>query len=199
MARYYKPLIEDDIYGDLYYSDKRPLSLKSFDRDGMILLCSSFTKTLAPGYRTGYIAPGRYLERVEKLKFMSSGTTHSLGQQVIAGFMATGGYDRHLKQVRNAFAVQTETGRELISRFFPEGTGISRPEGGFVLWVELPGKRDSYELYRKAMPESISFLPGHIFSSSARYKNCLRISCGSPWSEKHVSALSRLGELAGSI
>lgn len=196
LGRYETPLIEDDIYGDLYFGPSRPRTVKSFDQKGVVFLCSSFSKTLAPGYRVGYVAPGRYKEELARLKFMNTGPANTLSQLAIADYLANGGYDRHLQNLRHTFSEQVEIARELASRHFPPGSRISRPQGGLVLWIELPQGRESYHLYTRALAEKISSLPGHIFSNSNKYRHCLRISCGAPFSEKHRAALARLGELA---
>lgn len=158
-------LIEDDIYGDFYFGNSRPKTVKAFDRDGLVLLCSSFSKNLAPGYRVGWTAPGRFKFRVEQLKFMNTLATGSLPQMAIAQFLESGGYDRHLRRLRKSLATQVQLVSLAISRYFPEGTRVTRPLGGFVLWVELPKSVNSLELHRKALREKISIIPGSIFSA----------------------------------
>lgn len=197
LARHNIPLIEDDIYGDLCFSRQRPRTAKSFDTRGQVLLCSSFSKSLAPGYRVGYIVPGRYAREVERLKFVSTMATNSLGSLAIAGYLYRGGYETHLRELCRAFEDQTLAARTLIGQHFPRGTRVSRPQGGFVLWVELPRGHDAFALYQAALRERIGILPGHIFSNTNRYRHCFRISCGQPWSERNRRALVRLGELAG--
>jgi DNA-binding transcriptional MocR family regulator len=100
LETYQVPLIEDDIYGDLSYRDERPLVAKAYDTTGNVLLCSSFSKTLAPGYRVGWIAAGRYQEQIERIKMITSVATPSPTQLAIAEFLANGGYDHHLRSIR---------------------------------------------------------------------------------------------------
>ena len=199
LKRYDKPLIEDDIYGDLYFTKSRPLTTKSFDKKGIVLLCSSFTKSIAPGYRIGYTSPGRYKEKLEKLKFMNTGSTNTMGQLIIAEYLSRGGYDRHLQKLRQLLFEQIQTAQELVNRYFPAGTRVSRPQGGLVLWLELSAGTNAFALYKRALKENISFIPGHIFSNTTNYRHCLRISCGALWSEKNRAAFAKLGDLAKEI
>jgi DNA-binding transcriptional MocR family regulator len=191
------PLIEDDIYGDIYFGTVRPKAAKAFDKEGLVLLCSSFSKTIAPGYRVGWVAPGRFKLQVEHLKSMNTIATATLPQMAVARFLESGGYDRHLRKLRKALATQVQQVVLAISRYFPGGTKVTRPAGGFVLWVELPKGVDSIELYRKALAEKISIAPGPIFSAKQKYQNFIRISCGQPWSNRLEQALVTLGRLAG--
>ena len=199
LARREIPLIEDDIYGDLCFAGPRPKAAKAYDKDGLVLLCSSFSKTLAPGYRVGWTAPGRFRPQVESLKFTSSMATTTAPQMAIAEFLQSGGYDRYLRKLRRILAGQVEQMRHAVSRYFPDGTKITRPQGGYVLWVELPRSVDSLELHRRALAQKISIAPGPIFSAKQKYKNFIRLSCGLPWSEKIDGAVQRLGELARKI
>jgi DNA-binding transcriptional MocR family regulator len=189
------PLIEDDIYGDLAFNGVRPKTAKTFDTKGLVLLCSSFSKVLAPGFRVGWLQPGRYLDAVRRLKFINSLATASLPQMAVAEFIRSGGFDRHLRNLRSAFANQVQIYSQAIARHFPEGTRISRPSGGYVLWVELPECNDALELYRAAVSQGISLVPGFAFSPTGRFKNHLRVSCGHPFTESIEKAVITLGKL----
>lgn len=190
------PLIEDLVYGDLYFGHSAPRAAKSYDRDGMVMLCSSFSKTLAPGFRLGWVAPGRYRAQVERLKFISSGGTPELLQLTIAAFLESGGYDHQLRSLRRAFAERIERTKRVVGEHFPERTRATSPAGGFVLWVELPPGFDSLAFCESAMRESISIAPGPMFSASNRYRNCMRLNCGCAWTPVLERALVRIGELA---
>ncbi len=190
------PLIEDDIYGDLHYGPTRPRTAKSFDQEGLVMLCSSFTKTLAPGYRVGWVAPGRFYERVLNLKFTNTVATPTLPQFAIAEFLKNGGYDRYLRGVRKFYAEQIQRFGEAVSVSFPAGTTLSRPAGGFVLWVGLPKGCDAVELHDAALERNIGITPGPLFSATHGYKNFIRLTCAQPWSKQIERALSVLGQLA---
>jgi DNA-binding transcriptional MocR family regulator len=196
LADYDVPAIEDDIYGDLHFGERRPKPLKAWDTDGRVLLCSSFGKTLAPSLRVGWCAPGRYLERVRRLKFTNTMGTPVVLQKTISDFLRNGGYDHHLRSIRRAYQNQLHLFSQAILRHFPAGTRLSRPQGGFVLWCELPPGVDTLRLHREALKHHINTAPGALFSVKDRYRNCLRMNCGLPWTEVIQSAVRTLGELA---
>jgi DNA-binding transcriptional MocR family regulator len=190
------PLIEDLVYGDLHFGDAAPRAAKAYDRHDGVMLCASFSKTLAPGFGVGWAVPGRWRDQVAKLKFISSVGTPEVLQLTIAEYLENGGYDRQLRALRRAFVERVERTRRVVLEKFPEGTRAANPAGGFVLWVELPAGCDSLALYDSAMQEGISITPGPLFSSTSRYRNCLRLNCGRTWTPALERALARLGELA---
>ena len=183
------------MYSDLTFNGVRPRSLKSFDRKGNVLVVSSFSKILCPGYRLGWVVAGRFRVEIERLKMLSSVATPSLPQMVVAEFLETGGYDRHLNKLRSTLRLQVEGVRQAISKYFPQGTRISRPAGGYMLWMELPGRLNALKLYRAALAQHITIIPGTIFSANGRYRNYIRINCGHRWSDAHDRALLTLGRL----
>jgi DNA-binding transcriptional MocR family regulator len=198
LAKHDIPLIEDDVYGDLAYGSSRPPSTKAFDVNGLVLYCSSFSKTLAPGYRVGWIAPGRYRQKVEQLKTLLNIATASPTQLAIAEFLTNGGYDHHLRKIRKIYARQTALVRDAVMRHFPAGTRVNRPEGGYILWVEMPDGFDAFRFYEEALREGIGIAPGHIFTLSDRYKNCFRLNAAI-WSERVEEALETLGGIAAGM
>jgi len=189
------PVIEDDIYGDLSFARQRPRPLKVWDKTGNVMLCSSFTKNIAPGFRVGWVAAGRWQEAITHLKFTNTVSTPMVFQSAIAKFMEEGGYDHHMRHLREAFQTQIRHVRETVERHFPEGTRLTRPEGGFLLWVELPKGIDSIELFQRAIAEKIYIAPGKIFTSGDRFDNYIRLNCGYPWSGELEKGLIRLGKL----
>lgn len=195
LAKHEIPLIEDDVYGDLAYGDSRPTSTKAFDELGLVLYCSSFSKTLAPGYRVGWIAPGRFRQKVSQLKSLLNIATSSPVQLAMAEFITNGGYDHHLRSLRRIYARQTALVREAVSRHFPTGTRVSRPEGGYILWVEMPEGFNAFRLYEAALREGIGIAPGTIFTLGEGYGNCFRLNAAF-WSEQVEQALETLGGLA---
>ncbi|CCO23534.1 PLP-dependent aminotransferase family protein [Maridesulfovibrio hydrothermalis] len=190
------PLVEDDVYGDIYFGDSRPGTLKSYDREGGVLLCSSFSKTIAPGYRVGWLAPGRYLEKALEIKATTNVSCVSPTQMAIARYLRESLHDRHLKKLRAAMKEQMDKMRTEIGLSFPEGTKVTNPKGGSVLWVELPEGKDGVDLFFKAREEGIGIVPGIVFSPQDVFSNYIRLSSGAPWSEKIQSGIRRLGELA---
>lgn len=189
------PLIENDVYGDLGFSRERPTVAKRFDKKGLVILCSSFSKTLAPGYRVGWVVPGRFQDRIERLKAVSNIGAATLPQLVLAEFLATGGYDQHLRRIRGIYSRQTSQMALAVERSFPQGTRVNYPSGGFVLWVEMPRQVDSIRLYELALKAGITIAPGRIFSAEGKYGNFIRLNAAY-WSKRIEDAVAVIGGLA---
>jgi DNA-binding transcriptional MocR family regulator len=196
LARYEIPLIEDDVYGELYFGAARPVPAKAYDKQGLVLHCSSFSKCLAPGYRIGWASPGRYTQRVQRLKLSSTLSASGPAQGALAEYLEQGGYDRHLRRLRETLQSQQERMADAIAQAFPAGTRVTRPQGGFFLWVELPAAVDALALHRDALARGISVAPGPIFSASGQFASAVRLNYGHPWDAAHDTALRVLGELA---
>ncbi len=196
LARHDVPLIEDDIYGDIYFGDERPKPFMALDRHGNTIYCSSFSKTVAPGYRVGWIATGSHMQGVLENKFASTLCGPTLPQAALADFLSSGGYDSHLRRIRRIFGENAGRMSRAIERHFPAGTRVSRPAGGFVLWLELPQPFRSRDMFAAALECGICFAPGDVFSASDRFANCLRLSCGYPWDDRIEYGLQTLGEMA---
>jgi DNA-binding transcriptional MocR family regulator len=188
------PIIEDDVYGELVFDGSRPRPLRAYD-DEIVLLVGSVSKTLAPGYRVGWIAGGRWHDRIVRLKYSHSLACPALLGMAVAEFLASGGYDRHLRRLRTALAGNVERYREGILDAFPDGTRVSSPRGGFVLWVELPPGVDALALHEQALRRGIVVAPGPLFSARQRFSNYIRISAGTPWSERISASIRTLGRL----
>jgi len=194
--KYNVPLIEDDLYGDLYFGDHRPRTCKSYDESGMVLWCGSFSKTLAAGYRVGWVAPGKFLEKIKRLKHYHSISCNAIAHQTIANFLENDRYENHLRKLRQTLYRNTLQFHRLIGDYFPEGTRVSRPTGGFHLWVELKKRTDTVELYNKVIQHKISFTPGKMYTLRNQYNNCLRLSTGLILNDKVEGALKLVGRLA---
>ncbi len=194
LARKEIPLIEDDIYGEMYFGKSRPKTCKTFDKKGLVLHCGSFSKSLAPGYRIGWTSPGRFKNEVIQLKRMNNISTNTLAQASIAHFLQNGRYELHLRHLRKALHTQCLRYLQAITEFFPQETRITRPEGGFVLWVEMQ-HGDGYKLHKRALKHQIGIAPGQIFSSQGQFHNYFRLSYGLPWSDTVESGLKTLGQL----
>jgi DNA-binding transcriptional MocR family regulator len=189
------PLIEDDIYGELYFGTHRPRTCKSFDKKGLVMHCSSLSKSLAPGYRIGWILPGKFVNEVKALKMMHTVSSPTLTQVAMAHFLSIGRYEYHLKSLRRALHTQCLKYIQGILQYFPSDTKVSRPQGGFVLWVELNKKVNAYKLCTEALKHNISVAPGQIFSARSNYSNYVRISYGRPWDNDVEYGLMMLGRM----
>lgn len=196
LARHEIALIEDDVYGELYFGAARPVPAKAFDKHGLVLHCSSFSKCLAPGYRIGWASAGRYTQRVQRLKLSSTLSASGPAQGALAEYLEQGGYDRHLRRLRETLQAQQDLMANAIAREFPAGTRVTRPQGGFFLWLEMPAAVDALALHRQALARGISVAPGPIFSASGQFGNALRLNYGHPWDAGKADAIRILGEMA---
>lgn len=192
-------IIEDDVYGDLAFSYPRPRTIKSFDEDGRVLLCSSFSKTLAPGLRVGWVAPGRYLERVLHMKYIGTGSTATQPQLAIADFIKAGHYEPHMRRMRSQYQRSRDLMIDWVTRYFPEGTRCSRPQGGFMLWVELPDGFDTQKLNRQLLEQGVQIAVGSIFSASGKYRNCLRMNFAAKPTQENEQAVQKVGAAASRL
>jgi DNA-binding transcriptional MocR family regulator len=192
------PLLEDDIYGDLHFGDARPPTCKSFDKTGNVILCDSFSKTLSPGLRVGWMAPGRHIEQLRYHKLVSNLASPALPQLAVADFLANGGYECHLRKLRRTLARQIHDLGDAVLRHFPDGTKISRPKGGYVLWVQMPEPIDSLALYARAIEKNITIAPGPLFSTKGLYKNFVRLNA-TFFEPQTEDAIRTLGHLAAAL
>jgi DNA-binding transcriptional MocR family regulator len=199
LARHDVPIIENDVYHELYFGAVHPGSLKALDKKGLVLHCSSFSKSLSTGHRIGWAIPGRYRDQVEKLKFLNTLTTPSIPQRAIAEYLKNDRYENHLRRLRKVYQQNANLMRAMIERYFPEGTRTSRPMGGYVLWVELPPEVDSLRLYELALEKRITVGPGYMFSTSNAYGNFIRLNYSYAWSSLIEKALITLGKLSATL
>ncbi|WP_092007194.1 PLP-dependent aminotransferase family protein [Polaromonas sp. OV174] len=196
LASHEVPLIEDDVYGELYFGSRCPLPAKAFDRKGLVMHCSSFSKTLAPAYRVGWVAPGRFGAQIERLKLMTTLSASLPAQLALADYLQHGGYDKHLRKLRHALESQLSSLLAAIARHFPPGVRVSRPLGSYFVWVEFAQGFDTLALHQAALEHNISVAPGPVFSARRHFRHCLRLNYGHPWSERFEAAMQTLGRLA---
>jgi len=195
LAKHGVPLIEDDIYGDLYFGTQRPKCCKTFDEEGNVLLCSGFSKTLAPGYRVGWVVPGKHKEQILKLKFVHALSSSSITHEAVANFLASGRYDIHLRKMRASLQQNYIRYIDAITEFFPEGTKVSRPQGGLALWVEFDKKVNTSDLFDIAIKQKISIAPGRMYTLQDQFENCMRVSLGLLVTEEVRGKLKVLGRV----
>ena len=195
LAEYDIPLIEDDLYGDLFFGNSRPKPCKAFDEKGLVLWCGGVSKTLAPGYRVGWIAPGKFKQAIIRQKNIHLISTPTLNQEAIANFMENDRYENHLRKLRQELYANSLHFAHSIMDYFPENTQIVTPQGGFMLWMELDKRIDTTELYYRAMRQKISIAPGRMFTLQDQYTHCMRLSYGQRWTPFLGERLQQLGDL----
>lgn len=190
------PLIEDDVYAELYYDSHPVPPVKSLDRRGQVMHCSSFSKCLAPGYRVGWVAAGRYAQAISRAKSMTTLSAAVPSQEALTRYLASGGYERHLRYLRRALASQSELAARLAARYFPAGTRLGVPAGGYFLWVQFPDGVDTLRMHREALERGVNVAPGQMFSAMRQHANCLRINFGHPRDPRFEPAMREIGALA---
>ena len=195
LAKHNIPLIEDDIYGSLSYESRRPKAAKAYDNNGNVLYCSSFSKTISPGLRIGWILAGKYQEQTLYQKFLDNISTSIHPQLTLAEFLSKGGYRRCVRHSAHIYRQRMDQLRRWVADAFPKGTRITNPNGGFLLWIELPKKHDAVTLYQKAIAKKIAITPGILFSAQGQYKNHIRLSCGAVEGEQARKAINALVKL----
>ncbi|MDT0177585.1 PLP-dependent aminotransferase family protein [Enterobacter sp. BRE11] len=186
-------IVEDDIFGDTAFGERRPFPMRAFSPNA--ILCSGFSKTVAPGIRIGWVHSVNYMRKIASLKYTSTMGTSTLSQAAIAELLRSGGYDAHLRKLRRELAGQIQQMRQSLLREFPAGTRVSDPEGGYVLWVEMPHRALNVRaLFLKARNAGIGIAPGHIFATDDRYDHCFRLNAGFGWNEEVEQAIRQLAQ-----
>ncbi|WP_431264947.1 PLP-dependent aminotransferase family protein [Roseateles chitinivorans] len=194
-ARHSTVVIEDDIYGDLAWDNSRPFPLRRWGSDDRVITCGSFSKSLAPGLRVGWLLGGAWTEALIRAKYFSTYGNASLPQLALIDYLGRHQQERHFRRLRRAIAENAERLRDAIFRHWPDGTCSGDPRGGLSLWVQLPAGADGSRLAEVAMAEGIGITPGRHFSSFGDYTDHVRLSCGLPWSPELSRAMRRLGAL----
>jgi len=195
LARHDVPLIEDDVYNELHFGPDPVRPAKYFDRKGLVIHCGSFSKCLAPGYRIGWAAAGKFADRLEHAKWMTTLSASMPAQRAIADYLEHGGYERFLHKLRRELAHQQSQMLDAIGRYFPANTMATKSDGGYFTWVALPDHVDSIEFFQAALTSGISIAPGPIFSADGGFRHRVRLNYGYPWSARLDRAVATLGAL----
>jgi DNA-binding transcriptional MocR family regulator len=198
LRRHDVPLIENDVSGEIYFGERRPMTCKAFDTNGSVMLCSSFSKDISPGLRVGWTAAGRHMEEATWLKSTISASSPTLPQMAVAEFLAGGGYDQHLRRMRREYARNMRLLSDAVVRYFPSDISLTRPSGGLVLWVRLPEQVDSLELYKTAHKAGITLAPGYVFSPTHQFPNFIRLNAAE-FSYVTERAVERLGGMIADL
>ncbi|WP_312991296.1 aminotransferase-like domain-containing protein [Chryseobacterium flavum] len=195
LTEYNVPLIEDDVYGNIYFGAGRPKPCKFYDEAGIVMWVGSVSKTLAPGFRTGWVAPGKFKEKIIRQKLVQTVSSPSLFSDVISDFLTHGRYDHHLRMFRKKLYANYLQIQKSVAEYFPDNTKISEPKGGFMLWLELDKRICTEDLYDIAFEQKINFAPGRMFSQYNQYQNCMRLNYALEWTDRVESDLEKLGKM----
>jgi DNA-binding transcriptional MocR family regulator len=176
-------IVEDDIYGELMFEQGRTKALKAYDRLDRVIYCSSFSKTLSPGVRIGWMIAGKYQQEIQRLQTFS---THS-ACSVANGYCGLLGK----RWIRPAFALHPSgipqepqrlpAGRAAV---FPRRHPDDPANRRFHPVGEPAGRVNTQELHVRALQQGISIAPGLIFSNTEQFNHCIRLNCGTPWNVK---------------
>ncbi|WP_321530460.1 PLP-dependent aminotransferase family protein [uncultured Desulfuromonas sp.] len=199
LARHDVPLVEDDVAGDLYFGEQRPSTFKSYDRNNRVLHCNSFSKTLAPGFRVGWLLPARYYDRALEMKYTTNVSCATPTQRTVAAYLDAGYHTRHLRRLRHSLATSMHAMLQALGRTFPDGTRVTRPAGGSVLWLELPQRLDGVDFFLRAKQQGIAVAPGAIFTTQDCYGHFIRLSYSGVWNDCFERGVEHLGRLAGEM
>jgi len=187
-------VVENDIYGDLYFNGQRPGTIKSFDESGLVLTYSSYAKTLAPGIRLGWLSAGKFMERAEQIKFALGSTVSPVYQETVTRLLKGSSYDRHVRSFRMQLAKNAHLAINLLSTHFPEQTLITTPSGGYNLWVKMPAGVDMKFFYDQCEKIGVRFTPGYTFSFSRNFEQYFRLVFADTFSSKRIEAIRQLGQ-----
>jgi len=199
VARRGIPLIEDVLYNDLAEQEEQRRAVRSFDATGHVMMCGSFSKTIAPGLRLGWVEAGRWGEKLAHLKRATSGSQSAMLERAMADLLTQPGIEANYRQMRATIAARVDEARGVIAQHFPKGTRVTDPPGGFILWIELPHGIDSLALFQACLAENIAIAPGTIFSATNHFRHCIRLGLGGRWDDAHRFALRRVGALAATM
>ncbi|MGN7865694.1 PLP-dependent aminotransferase family protein [Chryseobacterium sp. 22458] len=195
ITEYNVPLIEDDVYGNIYFGAERPKPCKYYDEADLVMWAGSVSKTLAPGFRVGWVAPGKFKDKIIRQKLVQTVSGPSLFSDVIADFLAYGRYDHHLRMFRKKLYANYLQIQKAVNQYFPDNTKVSEPKGGFMLWLELDKRICTEDLYDAALDQKVNFAPGRMFSQYNQYQNCMRLNYALEWTDRVESDLEKLGKL----
>lgn len=159
------PIIEDDVYRELWIDSPTPPPLKSGDKNGLVLYLGSLSKTLSPGLRIGWIiGPEPVIERLADIKMQTDYGSSSLSQKVAKEWLSSGLYYQHLENVRKELRIRRDFTIETLEKCCQEIATWDVPQGGFYMWVKIIPEISMGELFNRALSERILLNPGHVYN-----------------------------------
>ncbi|MBR9788647.1 MAG: PLP-dependent aminotransferase family protein [Vibrionaceae bacterium] len=197
--QYHVFLIEDDVYSELYFTASKPTCLKTFDTQDRVLHCASFSKSLCPGYRLGWVMNKRFNEKIQKLQLISTLSGSAPIQQGVAHYLQNDSYDNHLRKLRKIMQQRQSLFVELLQRYFPQQVMVTVPEGGYFVWVRLPEGINSKAIYQALLEQQITVAYGKLFSIDVKHENYLRLNTSMPVDAQLKNAIKKIGDLLKTV
>ncbi len=185
-------LIEDDVYEELFYRGAKPLSMKYYDQQNLVLHCSSFSKTLGPSFRIGWVYAGRFSKYIQHLQLMSTISANSLMQNALVEFISNHHYEKHLRTLRRNLEKNKNRFFEYLKKHLPATCEIDHYSGGYFLWITLPTHVNSMQIYENLIQVDIGIAPSQLFSIHDTHHNHLRLNCSFEWSIDIENAINQL-------
>lgn len=185
-------LIEDDVYEELYYDQKKPLSMKYYDQQNLVLHCSSFSKTLGAGFRVGWVYAGKFSEHIQHVQLMSTISVNSFIQNALADYLTHRHYEKHLKNLRNTLKRLKNQYYQYLIKKLPEDCQVSYYPSGYFLWITLPQHIDSSRIYEKMILNDIGVAPSILFYRKNKKQNHIRINCSFEMNDEMINKINLL-------
>ena len=188
-------LVEDDPYGELRFIGEDLPSMRSCLEDNVVLL-GSFSKIVSPGLRLGWISAKKdVMEKIVIAKQASDLHSNYFSQRIVFQYLTDHDIDKHILKIREIYKKQRDLMVSMIEKLFPEEIKFTRPEGGMFLWVTLPERLSSLDLFELAKKDNVAFVPGKAFYVDGGGNNTLRLNFSNSDEEKIVEGIKRLAKV----
>lgn len=193
-AKYDVYVLEDNPYGEIRFAGEHVPAVKSFDKTGHVFYMSTFSKTLAPGFRLGWVvADSEVVNKLTVLKQSADLHTDNLVQYAVAQFFADNDVDAHVKEISNLYGKRKQLMADGIKQYFPAGVKYTDPEGGMFLWVEVPGVDDTVELFKECLKHNVAFVPGDPFFAGQPQPGAFRLNYSNAQEDQIKAGMKQLG------
>ncbi|HJA22474.1 MAG TPA: PLP-dependent aminotransferase family protein [Candidatus Limosilactobacillus intestinipullorum] len=188
-------VLEDNPYGEIRFAGHHVPAVKSFDKSGHVFYMSTFSKTLAPGFRLGWVVADQdVVNKLTVLKQSADLHTDNLAQYAVVEFLKHNDLDAHVKEISALYGKRKQLMADGIKQYFPAGVKYTDPEGGMFLWVEVPGVDDTVELFKKCLNHNVAFVPGDPFFAGQPQPGAFRLNYSNAQEDQIKVGMKQLGE-----
>jgi len=197
IARKYNLIIvEDDPYSELRYSGKPVPSIKSLDKDDIVLYTSTFSKILSPGFRLGWaIANEEIIQKIVIAKQGADLCTNTFVQWIAEEYLRSGLVDKQIPKIKKMYEKKRDLMLEALEKYFPEGCKWTRPDGGMFLWVTVPHRIDTKKMFQEAIKEKVAYVHGAAFCVDGKGHNSMRLNFSNAEDKKIEIGVKRLAKI----